>query len=219
MCWCAGSAGVLYEEALLAMQSILTAANEGHWRGWIEQDIETWRSAQRTSHHRSAYGGMGSFNDLHLVGSDTGQDEVWLDAALDACRHIAASVAPIAEQSPASFRQVSPGSSTTGAVDVRQYICGNSGSSYVTSLDRLRAAAAAWSSWAVPDLIQGQRGRLVAEAALGRTAPDNRPLYITSVDDTIDQSPALGAEFDSYADWHCPSCGHRQWTTSGIAAF
>ena len=53
-----------YEHSLLAMKRLLDAAHETHWAQWIATDIEQWRAADDTSHHLSAYGGMGSFNDV-----------------------------------------------------------------------------------------------------------------------------------------------------------
>jgi hypothetical protein len=91
------------------MQSVLQAAGEGHWLRWIEEDIVSWRKQSSTAHHRSAYGGMGSFNDLYLMSAQAEPDKIWLNEALDTLRHIAASVAPSAEQSSDSFRQVPPG--------------------------------------------------------------------------------------------------------------
>jgi hypothetical protein len=55
-----------YEHCLHAMQRLLEAVRELHWAGWIRDDIAKWRSACDTSHHLSAYGGMGSFNDLFI---------------------------------------------------------------------------------------------------------------------------------------------------------
>ena len=53
-----------YEHSLLAMKRLLDAVHETHWAQWIATDIEQWRAADDTSHHLSAYGGMGSFNDV-----------------------------------------------------------------------------------------------------------------------------------------------------------
>jgi hypothetical protein len=60
-----------YLDALNAMHDLLHALDEQEWRSWIAQDIREWESRQSTRHHLSAYGGMGSFNDI-------GFDDVWL---------------------------------------------------------------------------------------------------------------------------------------------
>lgn len=53
-----------YEHALIAMKRLLDAVGESHWARWIETNIHDCRSGRDTTHHRSAYGGMGSFNDV-----------------------------------------------------------------------------------------------------------------------------------------------------------
>jgi len=53
-----------YEHSLIAMKRLLDAVGETHWAQWIAEDLELWRSERDTSHHLSAYGGMGSFNDV-----------------------------------------------------------------------------------------------------------------------------------------------------------
>lgn len=55
-----------YEHSLLAMKRLLDVVGEAHWADWIQTDIEQWRSERSTSHHLSAYGGMGSFNDIFI---------------------------------------------------------------------------------------------------------------------------------------------------------
>jgi hypothetical protein len=56
--------GTTYLEALEAMQRLLQSQNQTHWRNWILQDIDEWNGSNSVSHHLSAYGGMGSFNDV-----------------------------------------------------------------------------------------------------------------------------------------------------------
>jgi len=53
------------------MHELLGALAEQHWRAWIAQDIREWQDSKSVKHHLSAYGGMGSFNDV-------GFEEVWL---------------------------------------------------------------------------------------------------------------------------------------------
>jgi hypothetical protein len=56
--------GTNYLEALNATQRLLESQNETHWRNWILRDIDEWKDSRSVSHHLSAYGGMGSFNDI-----------------------------------------------------------------------------------------------------------------------------------------------------------
>lgn len=53
------------------MHDLLGALGEQHWRAWIAQDIDEWESRKSVQHHLSAYGGMGSFNDIWF-------EDVWL---------------------------------------------------------------------------------------------------------------------------------------------
>ncbi|HXA45074.1 MAG TPA: hypothetical protein VNZ25_06175 [Candidatus Angelobacter sp.] len=65
-----------YSDALNAMHDLLGTLGEQHWRSWIAQDINDWEGHKSVSHHLSAYGGMGSFNDI-------GFDDVWLGTLFD----------------------------------------------------------------------------------------------------------------------------------------
>jgi hypothetical protein len=75
-----------YPDALSAMHVLLGALGEQHWRSWIAQDIEEWETRKDVRHHLSAYGGMGSFNDIVF-------EDVWLGTLFDdlksACYHFA----------------------------------------------------------------------------------------------------------------------------------
>jgi len=55
-----------YEQALTAMERLLCAVNEKHWGDWVREDLNRWRASSDTSHHLSAYGAMGSFNDVAI---------------------------------------------------------------------------------------------------------------------------------------------------------
>ena len=61
-----GVADELYEPCLVALIEALALASEAHWHAWMVDDLERWHRRRDVSHHRSAYGGMGSFNDLVL---------------------------------------------------------------------------------------------------------------------------------------------------------
>lgn len=65
-----------YSDALNAMHDLLGTLGEQHWRSWIAQDIDEWESQKSVRHHLSAYGGMGSFNDI-------GFEDVWLGTLFD----------------------------------------------------------------------------------------------------------------------------------------
>jgi hypothetical protein len=65
-----------YLDALKAMHHLLDALGEHHWSSWISEDIDEWENHRSTQHHISAYGGMGSFNDMAF-------DDVWLATLFD----------------------------------------------------------------------------------------------------------------------------------------
>lgn len=75
-----------YPDALNAMHELLGALGERRWRSWIAQDIKEWERRNSVEHHVSAYGGMGSFNDIVT-------DDVWLGTLFEdlksACYHFA----------------------------------------------------------------------------------------------------------------------------------
>jgi hypothetical protein len=210
---------VLSEQALIAMREVLDAAGEQHWLKWIDEDIEAWRAEGSTRHHRSAYGGMGSLNDLYLMRPQGEPDRIWLDAALDTLRHIAFSAAPFAEQSPSALRQIAPGSSTTSLAGLPISVCGECNRRYVSPESRLFAAAAGWCSAAVPELVQAGRGEEVALRCLGLAPGDDRQRYADFVDTVVEAERLLPAVYDNYADWFCPGCGHRRWRRSTVAVF
>jgi len=54
----------MYESSLLAMEYFLKEIGEDHWLKWVQKDLDEWTSNKSTTHHLSAYGGMGSFNDV-----------------------------------------------------------------------------------------------------------------------------------------------------------
>jgi hypothetical protein len=70
-----------FEHSLRAMKRLLDAVGEKHWAGWIQEDLRRWQAGSDTSHHLSAYGGMGSFNDVLICGTNqhrvTAAQEAW----------------------------------------------------------------------------------------------------------------------------------------------
>ena len=184
-----------------------------------DEDLEAWRAEGTTGHHRSAYGGMGSLNDLYLAGPPGELDRIWLDAALDTLRHIAASAAPAAEQAADTLRQIAPGSSTTSLAGLSVSVCGECNTLFVSSESRVFAAAAAWCSAAVPELVQSRRGDEVALRSVGPASADDRQRYVDFVGTVVAAERLLPAVYEKRSDWFCPVCGHRRWRTSNIAVF
>ncbi|MGI1659682.1 MAG: DUF6966 domain-containing protein [Desulfitobacterium sp.] len=56
----------MYLQSLFALETLLDNCGERHWKSWVTRDIYLWESNKSVEHHLSAYGGMGSLNDLVL---------------------------------------------------------------------------------------------------------------------------------------------------------
>lgn len=69
------------------MKRLLDAVGESRWAKWIDDDITEWRTNRNTSHHLSAYGGMGSFNDVIICRVNrhrvAGAQEPWGNATFE----------------------------------------------------------------------------------------------------------------------------------------
>lgn len=84
---------ITYPHAIKALEYLLDKVGETHWRNWIRKDIELWQTRQDVSHHLSAYGGMGSFNDLWISARNGHTvmefQEPWVNVALTLVRDLA----------------------------------------------------------------------------------------------------------------------------------
>lgn len=62
----------LYRQALFCLKLILETDHPEleNWIAWLETDLEEWDGHRSVRHHLSAYGGMGSFNDLPAMGQN-----------------------------------------------------------------------------------------------------------------------------------------------------
>jgi hypothetical protein len=63
------------------MHDLLGALGEQHWRTWIAEDIREWESRKSVQHHMSAYGGVGSFNDVVF-------EDPWMDVLFEDLKSI-----------------------------------------------------------------------------------------------------------------------------------
>ncbi|HSM36235.1 MAG TPA: hypothetical protein VK837_07560 [Longimicrobiales bacterium] len=75
-----------FEAALCAMHDLLVEVGESRWARWIDRDLELWRRSRDVVHHLSAYGGMGSLNDVVLCRDNahslSPRQEPWADMLL-----------------------------------------------------------------------------------------------------------------------------------------
>ena len=80
-----------YLEILEVLKKLLQDSGNNHWAAWIEKDIEEWNQSKSTGHHLSAYGGMGSINDLFVGGNDS--RGIWEDSLFVHCKSFAYNLA------------------------------------------------------------------------------------------------------------------------------
>lgn len=90
-----------YVKALQALHFLLISSGEKHWAAWIKRDIELWERNHEVSHHLSAYGGMGSFNDIWICEGNghtiSKFQEPWINYAIDELKAISFSFARFGE--------------------------------------------------------------------------------------------------------------------------
>lgn len=81
---------LLYRESLLALKFVLEQSGVISWSKWIATDLAKWEIEKSVQHHLSAYGGMGSLNDLIICTENkhsvTKLQEPWVNSLLlDLC--------------------------------------------------------------------------------------------------------------------------------------
>jgi hypothetical protein len=76
----------MYRKTLEILKDLLQKSDNGHWAQWLDRDIVEWDSLKSTTHHRSAFGGMGSINDLWVGGN--GKIGTWNNNLFDLLKSI-----------------------------------------------------------------------------------------------------------------------------------
>lgn len=85
-----------YREVLQALHLLLDRVGETHWRDWIAQDLSDWDTQRSVAHHLSAYGGMGSLNDVYFSPREYAippGKEPWVQALFEDLRSISSTLA------------------------------------------------------------------------------------------------------------------------------
>lgn len=76
-----------YYQAIKALEYLLDKSGETRWRDWLRQDIFLWETKKDVEHHLSAYGAMGSINDVWISvqngHSVTKIQEPWVDTLFE----------------------------------------------------------------------------------------------------------------------------------------
>ncbi|WP_276132726.1 DUF6966 domain-containing protein [Polluticoccus soli] len=70
-----------YRKALVILESLFRQSGNSHWAKWMMRDIYEWDTHRSTTHHRSAFGGMGSINDQPL--GKISEEGCWKDTLFD----------------------------------------------------------------------------------------------------------------------------------------
>lgn len=82
-----------YTQALETIRYILQSNTPDtcfeHWISWIDKDLSDWGKMKDTSHHRRAYGGMGSFNDLPPIQGNNGHYSIIFNLLKSFCYRFA----------------------------------------------------------------------------------------------------------------------------------
>lgn len=205
-----GVAQDLYESCLIALIETLTAVGQPHWQAWMEEDLVRWRSNQDVSHHRSAYGGMGSFNDLWFAGGDP-----WFDETAEILREVGGSLGGKVERDPTQLVHIP--TSVHGSVGTER--CTACGATTVGESALERAGASAWASWWVPTCLKERRSVDICAGARG-DIPAERDAYRLDArsrigTDWIVVDPAeRGGRPES-----CARCGSTQLQTIDVALY
>ena len=80
-----------YKISLEIVYRLLKESGNYHWANWIQKDIHLWTTEKRVDNHLSAYGGMGSINDLSVGGSET--IGIWKNRIFDTTKNLTWSLA------------------------------------------------------------------------------------------------------------------------------
>lgn len=81
-----------YKSTLNAMYKLLNDAGVKFWAEWILKDVEDWEESKLVEHHLSAYGGMGSLNDVVICVQNNHkvkkEQEAWINTLLSSLKAI-----------------------------------------------------------------------------------------------------------------------------------
>lgn len=82
-----------YKLILEAMYKLLDETGVGFWADWMLKDLDYWKNDKSVMHHLSAYGGMGSFNDVVICEENNHKviklQEAWVNNLLMGLKSVA----------------------------------------------------------------------------------------------------------------------------------
>ncbi len=193
-----GVADELYEPCLVALIEALALASEAHWHAWMVDDLERWHRRRDVSHHRSAYGGMGSFNDLWFASGDP-----WIDETTETLRAAMSGISAAAERDPARVVQLP--TPVSGSVHANR--CAACAATLVPESGLQRSVASGWASWWVPTCLRERRPADICAAAKGEL-PARRDDYLADAMSRLQPDWLVVESVEAGAPpTPCPRCG------------
>jgi hypothetical protein len=216
-----------YRDALDAMHLLLNRCGETHWRDWVAKDLADWDASGSVSHHLSAYGGMGSFNDVYLTAeacSLPAETESWLAALSDDLRSICYLLAQHQEKLLPGLRGSLIGMQMGAPkADVSGWRCRSCGYSEVTPREIELYLARREIRPAILEALRQRRVSTLVEEVLS----GERARGVESRRDALkEELRASGISIEEREGWMrpCPRCGGDDtavsyWEADGAGRF
>lgn len=199
------------------MRLLLGSCGQTHWRDWVAKDLQEWDAKGSVSHHLSAYGGMGSLNDVYLTAeacSVPAETESWLAALFDDLRSICYLLAQHQEKLLPGLRGSLIGMQMAAPrAEVSGWLCGSCGHSEITPLEMELYLARHEVRPAILDALRQHRvSTLVEEVLSGERARgvENRREKLR------EELQASGISIKEREGWMrpCPQCKGDDTTVS-----
>lgn len=205
-----GVADELYEPCLIALIEALDLVGNSHWHAWMVDDLERWRRRRDVAHHRSAYGGMGSFNDLWFSSGDA-----WIDETAETLREAMDGISATVAREPTRIVQLPV--SVTGSVYADR--CAGCAATLLPERAFHRSAASAWASWWVPTCLRERRPSDICAGAKG-DVPARRDDYLADARLRLQPDWYVVGSIDAGAPAEpCPRCGSTDHTSLHVALY
>lgn len=80
-----------YKISLEILYRLLKESGNSHWANWVHKDIFLWSTQKKVDHYLSAFGGMGSINDIAVGGFDT--LGIWKNKLFDTTKNLSYNLA------------------------------------------------------------------------------------------------------------------------------
>ncbi|MFH1423121.1 MAG: hypothetical protein ABIH42_10470 [Planctomycetota bacterium] len=212
--------GKYYVNALEALIELLSRSGAFFWCNWMREDIDNWRKNKDLSHHLTAYGGMGSLNDLIICKinnhSVTRNQEPWINAVFSGLTSITYLIA----------HSVQRGHNTTGWIRVFREemdlpcimsgeLCEKCGCKYAVENMLTASAAKRWAQTAVPFAVSQSNGIELVRRIFNHETDTEIKNSLEEFKSAVEKTglTILPSSFDCRSD-ACASCGQICWRTT-----